>query len=263
MSLRLVRTNINRKRAFSQLSLWTLGVQVALVLGALWFSPQLVKTADASSGYACYDQPCSEERKEYVDRWKGRVCAYSRSLNSLLRRKAGGQRTRTEILNRLNRCLARNPMRSGRCAYHSRRLRAIDRTLGDIQRRIDRLVARLQASCSVSLPNGVPGNQANCEEREALQYCPIANEQDAQRSLQQRCADLEAEKAQQALCGNCVNPNVLTAAASHSDELWMLASARPTCAPVPTYTPIATATPEPTATSGPGPTPQATATGTP
>jgi hypothetical protein len=223
-------------------------------------TPIVSGTAYASNGYACYDKPCSEERKDYVDRWVGRACAFSRSLKRLLERKARGELTRAEIVDRLNRCLARNPGRARRCAFHTRRLRGIDSTLRDIQRRLDRIVARLQASCNSSLPGGIAGNPPTCEEQEALRYCPIADAQQAQRSMEQRCADLRAEQAQQAVCGQCVNPRQLIAAASHSDDLWVIAQARPTCAPVPTFTPLATSTPDATATPESPVTPDSTTT---
>jgi hypothetical protein len=211
-----------------------------------------LNTAYASSGYACFDQPCSQERQDYVDRWERRVCSHSRMLESLLRRKARGQNTRAQILGRLNRCLALNPQRPGRCTFHARRLRNIDSTLSDIQRRIDRLVARLQGACNASLPPRAPGNAPTCEEREAVLYCPIGNEQQAQQSVQRRCADLRAEKARQALCGNCVAPDAFVAAAARSAEVMRMASTRPTCAPFPTSTPRATPVPEVTPTAMPG-----------
>jgi hypothetical protein len=105
-----------------------------LVTALLDFMFSTVNIAHASNGYACYDKPCSEERKEYVKRWEGRVCAYSRALKNLLRRKTRGQRTRGEVLDLLNQCLARHPRRPGLCSHHVRWLRAIDGSLGDVQR---------------------------------------------------------------------------------------------------------------------------------
>lgn len=217
------------------------GLFVAVLLG---FVCSRVNLAHASGGYACYDKPCSDERKEYVKRWEGRVCAYSRALKNLLRRKARGQRTRDEVLDRLNRCLARHARRPALCSHHARRLRAINQTLSEIQRRLNRLVARLQASCDVSLPNGVAGNPPTCEEQEASKYCPIADEAQADRSMEQRCADLRDEKAAQAVCKACRDPGQPIAAASGSKG-WgdQLAGARPTCAPRATFTPVGLVTP--------------------
>lgn len=239
----------------------------SLVLVSFFLLPGIgVAPAHASSGYACFDQPCSEERKDYVDRWRRQVCAHASSLKTLLRRKERGQRVRADILARLNRCLARHPRRPGLCSDHARRLRNIDQSLADIQRRIDRLVARLRRSCNASLPNGVAGNPATCEEQEAGKYCPITDEQQALQSLQRRCADLEAEDAaQDAMCERCEVLNVGAAVVHEEDpDLSILASTKPTCVPVPTFTstPTSTATPTATQTGQPvanTPTPSVTA----
>ena len=257
------RKAVSVKRKMGKLSVWKLtALLVPAVFATITVGSALIVggTAYASNRYACYDKPCSQERKDYVDRWVGRACSFARSLKTLSQRKTRGERTRAEIVDRLNRCLARHPGRPGRCVFHVRRLRAIDQSLQGIQRRLDRIVARLQASCNASLPGGIAGNPPTCEEQEALRYCPIADEQQAQTAMEQRCADLRAEKAQQAVCGNCVNPNVLIAAASYSDDLWETARARPTCPAVPTFTPFATQIPEAAATPDLTATPEPTIT---
>ena len=222
----------------------------------------LIPAAHATPGYACYDQPCAEARKDYVDRWQRQVCAHASSLKTLLRRKTRSAQVRAEIVARLNRCLARNPGRVGACAFHARRLRSIDRSLADLQRRIDRLVVRLQRSCAASLPNGVPGVPPTCEEQEAGKYCPINGEEQALQSLERRCNDLKAEKLiQDGLCNRCVIPPVqISALESQAEEIYSeFASNKPTCVPVATVTstPTATAipliTPSPTTSASPIP----------
>jgi hypothetical protein len=191
-----------------------------------------LQEAKASPGYACNDQPCSDARKSYVDRSARIACVLSRKINRLIVRKARQKRQRDEIADLLNHCLAR---RARRCYWLRLRLFAMNRQIGNTQREIDAVVARAQGACRVSLPNGVPGNPASCEEQEASKYCPIANQQQAQQSLQQRCADLEAEKARQAVeCNpdNCLDTGAIAAAGLEAGDLARLgAGARPTCVP--------------------------------
>jgi hypothetical protein len=196
-------------------------VLVALLAGLACALIIVPGDAQASPGYACNNNPCSEERKAYVERSARRVCALSRALTRLTTLKARKVQQLAALVGRLNACRARGPWR---CQFHARQVWGMNRRIAALQRRIDALVRRTSASCRSSLPNGAPGNPPTCEETEASKYCPLADEQQAQQSLQQRCADLEAEKAQQALCVNCIDPDALAASSWQPGDFSRLAA---------------------------------------
>ncbi len=246
---KLVETGMRRSRG-TLCRLVCRAFSVCLVCSVLVFAGD----AKASRGYACNDKPCSDERKTYVENSARRACALSRALDRALKRKAREEQMLADLVARLNRCLAR---RRGHCQYLALRVMGMNRRIAATQRSINSLVARAQASCRVSLPNGVPGNPPTCEETEASNYCPIANEQQALQSLQQRCADLEAEKLQQALCDNCNNQNIIVAASLGSGNFAQLAAGVPSVCdpsfeePVPVATPVPEQINYPIGLSGP------------
>lgn len=201
------------------------GISCAALAVAVWTAllacvVALPSEAKASPGYACDDNPCAEGRKRYVENSARRACALSNALGRLLRQKGREQRRLAALNAQLNRCRAR---RRGHCQYLLMQVLGMNRQIGRTQARINRVLARTNGACRASLPNGLPGNPPTCEEAEASRYCPVTDEQQARQSLQQRCADLEAEKAQQALCVNCIDPNIIAAAAAGTGEYGRLA----------------------------------------
>jgi hypothetical protein len=202
---------------------------VVLLLSDILFLGSVQRVAHATSGYACNDDPCAEARIDYVERWVRRACALARALEAQINRRIRAQNTVDNLQARLNQCLLRHVRRPRLCNDLRRRLQRATQNVRYRQQIVDRTVARLRSSCNASLPNGVPGNPPCCEEKEAMNYCPIVNEQQALASIQARCADLKAEQQDQALCGVCIDPNAPVAAASLARGGWNALAERPTC----------------------------------
>jgi len=202
---------------------------VVLLLSGITSLVPVQRSAHATNGYACNDNPCAEARIEYVERWVRRACALARALEAQINRRDRAQNTVDNLEARLNQCLIRHVRRPRLCNDLRRRLQRVTQNLRYRQQIVDRTVARLRNSCNASLPNGVPGNPPSCEEKEAMKYCPITSEQQALASIQARCADLKAEKTDQALCAVCVDPNLPVAAAVSARGGWNTLAARPAC----------------------------------
>jgi hypothetical protein len=106
--------NRNRKFIHGSHGIAYLALSVALWAGLASFVIPFPREAKASPGYACDNDPCSEERKRYVENSARRACALSNALGRLIRQKQREQRRLAALNAQLNRCRARG---RGHCLY--------------------------------------------------------------------------------------------------------------------------------------------------